>query len=64
MKTIEIVVSPQGETRVRTLGFVGNQCRPASRFLEEALGKVVSESLTADFHSTTSRSTRQLEREV
>ena len=29
---IEVVVSPQGETRVETKGFVGSSCRQASEF--------------------------------
>jgi hypothetical protein len=34
MKTIEITINSKGETRVETKGFVGAQCREASRFLE------------------------------
>ena len=49
MKCIEITVSPTGQTSVQTKGFVGGECRDASRFLEEALGQRVSESLTAEF---------------
>jgi hypothetical protein len=47
---IEIIVSPQGETKIETKGFAGTSCREASRFLEQALGSRVSEQLTADFH--------------
>jgi hypothetical protein len=49
-QTIEIVVSPQGETRVETRGFAGSSCRQASQFLEEALGAKVNETLTAEFY--------------
>jgi hypothetical protein len=49
-KIIEIVVSPQGETRLETKGFVGAECREASRHLENALGIREAERLTADFH--------------
>lgn len=49
-KTIEITVSPTGQSSVQTKGFVGSDCRDASRFLEEALGQRVSETLTAEFH--------------
>ena len=52
MKCIEITVSPTGQTSVQTKGFVGGECRDASRFLEEALGQRVSETLTAEFHQT------------
>ena len=50
MKCIEITVSPTGQTSVQTKGFVGGECRDASRFIEEALGQRVNESLTAEFH--------------
>ena len=49
-KTIEIIVSPDGETKLQTSGFAGAECQQASRFLEEALGIRNSETLTAEFH--------------
>ena len=52
-KTIEITVSPTGQTSVQTKGFVGGECRDASRFVEEALGQRVRETLTAEFHQVT-----------
>ena len=54
MKTIEIVVSPTGETQVETKGFSGSECRDASRFIEEALGKCTGENLTGEFYAETS----------
>ena len=54
-KTIEITVSPTGQTQVQTKGFIGGECRDASRFVEEALGQRISETLTADFHQATER---------
>ena len=50
MKTIEITVSPKGETHVETRGFTGPECREASRFVEQALGRRTAETLTAEFH--------------
>ena len=50
MKTIEITVSPQGQAKVETKGFSGSECREASRFLEQALGRSTGETLTAEFH--------------
>ncbi len=50
MKTIEITVSPKGETQVETRGFAGSECREASRFVEQALGRKTAETLTAEFH--------------
>ena len=51
-RTIEIIVSPEGHSRVETKGFSGSDCRDASRLLEAALGKTTSEQLTAEFHQT------------
>jgi hypothetical protein len=49
-KTIEIIVSPTGQTQVQTKGFVGSECRQASQFIEQALGKRTDEVLTTEFH--------------
>ncbi len=49
-KTIEIIISPSGQTRVETKGFAGSECRQASQFIEQALGQRTSEQLTAEFH--------------
>jgi hypothetical protein len=54
-KIIEIIVSPTGQARVQTKGFVGCQCREASQFLEQALGKRTCEALTAEFHGQASQ---------
>ena len=42
MRTIEIIVSPKGETSVQTKGFAGSECRQASGFIEDALGQRAS----------------------
>ena len=54
-QTIEIVVSPTGQTQVQTKGFVGRECRQASEFIEQALGKRTQEELTAEFHQQASQ---------
>ena len=54
-KTIEIVVTPTGQTQVQTRGFVGSECRAASQFIEQALGKRTGEQLTAEFHQQASQ---------
>ena len=51
-KQIEIIVAPDGSSRVETKGFAGGECREASRFLERALGKQVDETLTAEFYES------------
>ena len=60
-KTIEVIVSPDGQTKIETKGFTGSACRDASRFVESALGRQTSEQLTAEFHQA--ESTEQLGRE-
>jgi hypothetical protein len=62
MKTIEILVSPEGKTTVQTVGFSGPACRDASKFLEEALGQRLSEQRTAEFHQQSAESIHQQQR--
>lgn len=50
MKTIEVIVSPQGETRIETRGFTGSSCQQASQYLEQALGAKVSDKPTAELY--------------
>ena len=52
MKTIEIVIKPDGTSSLQTKGFSGSECRDASRFLEEALGHKTGDQTTAEFHQT------------
>jgi Protein of unknown function (DUF2997) len=49
MKTIEITVSPTGETKVQTKGFTGGSCIQASALIEQALGRRTVEQLTPEF---------------
>ena len=62
MKTIEIIVSPKGESTIQTRGFAGSACRDASKELEIALGRRVGEQLTAEFHQATD--VQQMQRPV
>jgi hypothetical protein len=52
MKTIDILVRPNGETILETHGFSGEQCQQASRFLEQALGRSVQELRTSEFYES------------
>jgi hypothetical protein len=49
-RTIEVIVGPQGQTRLETKGFAGASCKDASRFIENVLGRKVSEQATAEMH--------------
>ncbi|OYP33984.1 DUF2997 domain-containing protein [Rhodopirellula sp. MGV] len=59
MKTIELIVSPDGSSKVETKGFGGTQCQQASRFLEQALGKKQNEKLTSEYFKTQVSQTNQ-----
>lgn len=59
MKTIEIIVSPEGSSRLETKGFNGNECRDASRLLEQSLGIKQSDTPTAEMHQTSSQAAQQ-----
>jgi len=50
LKTIEITVAPDGQSKVETKGFIGPACREASKPFEQALGLRTAELLTAEFH--------------
>ena len=50
-KKIEITVSPEGATSIKTSGFTGGSCRDATRDLERALGVAGNESLLPEFYS-------------
>lgn len=53
-KTIEITVSPEGATSIKTAGFTGSSCRDATRELERALGVAGKESLLPEFYGQVS----------
>ena len=53
-KTIEIIVAPDGQTRVETRGFTGSECRQASEFIERSLGQQTNELLKAEFYQSAS----------
>ncbi len=60
MKTIEIIVSPTGQTTVQTHGFSGSECQQASRFIESALGQTVKETKSAEFYRVAQAQAAQL----
>ena len=51
-RIIEVTVSPKGETTVQTKGYTGGDCLQASRFLEQTLGVIASETKTSEFYQT------------
>lgn len=60
MKKIQVIVSPTGETTIKTTGFQGPECKAATKSLEAALGVNASEQLTAEyFQSATAQQHQQ-----
>ena len=55
-QTIEVIVKPDGTTRVETRGFSGVVCRDASQFLEVALGRQMTETFTAEYYQQATNS--------
>lgn len=49
-RIINVVISPTGESQIKTEGFTGPRCREATRDLETALGSLKDETLTTEYH--------------
>ena len=48
MATIEITVSNMGDVMIHARGYSGNTCEAATRFIEEAIGKVTKRTATPE----------------
>ena len=59
-KVIQVVVNPQGETKIETSGFSGSSCQDATRELEKALGATTEESLTGEYYTEMNEQTDEL----
>jgi hypothetical protein len=57
-KKIEITVSPEGATSIKTTGFTGSSCKDATRDIERALGVSGRESLQPEYFNRTSTDER------
>jgi hypothetical protein len=60
-KTIQITISPKGETKIETSGFSGSSCQDATRALEAALGAKTSETLTGEYYTATNDQTNEIQ---
>jgi hypothetical protein len=52
VKTIQIIIDTNGQSRLETQGFTGSSCREASKQLEQALGIVQSDTPTAELYQS------------
>jgi hypothetical protein len=60
-KTIQIIVSPTGETKIETTGFSGGACKDATRELERALGAVTDDQLTGEYYTETNEQQNEIQ---
>lgn len=60
-KTIQITISPKGETKIETSGFSGSSCQDATRALEAALGAKTSETFTGEYYTATNEQTNEIQ---
>jgi hypothetical protein len=61
-KTIEVIVQPDGSLKIDALGFQGADCEKATRFLEQALGKIAGKLKKPEFHRQAQRQQRAEQR--
>ncbi|MGL4942085.1 MAG: DUF2997 domain-containing protein [Thermoguttaceae bacterium] len=53
MKTITLIITTDGTTKVETNGFDGQSCKDASTFIEHALGTQTAEQFKSEYFHTT-----------
>jgi hypothetical protein len=58
-RTIEILITPQGQVQIEAVGFKGPDCERATAFLEAALGAVATKQKTPEFHQTLQKRQQQ-----
>jgi len=51
MKTITVTITKDAKVRVATDGFVGAECKDATRALETALGTTINDTPTAEMYN-------------
>jgi uncharacterized glyoxalase superfamily protein PhnB len=54
-RTIEVSVGPTGEITIEAIAFQGADCEKATRFLEEALGAVITRTKKPEYHQRSKR---------
>lgn len=59
MKRIEILFGPNGERIIETFGFTGPECKQASAFIENALGRSRDTIVKAEWHAMNDEMVRE-----
>lgn len=57
-RTIEVIVQPDGSLKIDAVGFRGADCEKATRFLEQALGRVAGRQKKPEFYRQAGRQQR------
>ena len=52
MKSIEILIAPDGSLSIEAVGFKGADCDQATRFLEQALGLAHERRRKPEYHQS------------
>lgn len=58
-KVVEVLIGPNGEVIVEAHGFKGKECKEATKFLEDALGKAGDIKKKAEWYLQNSTSLRR-----
>ncbi len=59
MKSIEIIIAPDGGISIDAVGFKGADCDQATKFLEQALGVTAVKRRKPEYHQSTRRQNQQ-----
>lgn len=59
MKTINVVIAPDGSIKIDAVGFKGADCEKATKFLEDALGVTADRKRKPEFHHSQSNQQQQ-----
>ncbi len=51
-KRIILTIAPDGSPSLKTEGYSGSDCKRASKYLEDALGDVLTDKPTAESYTT------------
>jgi hypothetical protein len=59
MKTIEILISPNGQLTINANGYQGADCEKATAFLEQALGSLTQKQRKPEWYRVVQRQSKQ-----
>ncbi len=58
-RSIEILISPDGQLTIDAISFKGADCDRATKFLEQALGLTAEKRRKPEYHQTMRRQSQQ-----